>query len=244
MKKTFSISVKEPCSENFINFKKTKNGGYCNSCQKEVIDFTKLSNTELVKYLKKDERSTCGLFKSSQLKTHQLNSVSAMKSKIFARSLGLASFSLLAMCAIPNVQAQETASVEQIAKTKINVTPISMNNTKSGIEKYTVSGTVLDEQNIPLAGVNVILKGTKKGVVTDYDGKFKFPETLAINDVLLFSYIGYETKEYKVTKSASETIDITINFESADVELMGEVLIMGGYKTKRNIFQKFIGLFK
>lgn len=244
MKKAFSISVKEPCSEKFVNFKKTAQGGFCNSCQKEVIDFTHLSDTELVDYLKKEESSTCGRFNYSQLKTHHLNSVSAMKLNIFTRSLRLASFSLLALCAIPNVQAQETASAEHIVETKINVSKINLDNRQSGIEKYTVSGTVLDEQNLPLAGVNVVLKGTKIGVVTDFDGKFKFPETLEVNDVLLFSYIGYDTKEYKVSKSASETIDITINFETVDVELLGEVIIMGAYETKRNIFQKFIGLFK
>ena len=51
MKSSLTIDVKEPCKENFANFNKTDKGGFCASCQKEVIDFTNFSDQELVRYL-------------------------------------------------------------------------------------------------------------------------------------------------------------------------------------------------
>ena len=59
-----------------------------------------------------------------------------------------------------------------------------------------VTGTVTDEQGLPIPGINVTEKGTKKGTNTDIDGKYKF--STSAKSVLVFSYIGYETKEVSV----------------------------------------------
>ncbi len=60
-----------------------------------------------------------------------------------------------------------------------------------------VTGTVTDAQSgEPLPGVNVVIKGTQNGTVTDFDGKFSI--TASPDDVLVFSYIGYQDKEEKV----------------------------------------------
>ncbi|KAA2218469.1 carboxypeptidase-like regulatory domain-containing protein [Maribacter flavus] len=241
MKKSLQISVKNPCSENFANFKKTEQGGYCNSCQKEVIDFTGLSDLQVVQHFKKDNGNTCGRFRTSQLKNYEFESVGIMNMNIFPKNLGIASFSLLALCATAPVQSQEVAQatpkMEMVLSQRVG-------NAKVVADSYTVRGTVLDETDLPLPGVNVILKGTSIGTTTDYDGKFEFPQKLEANDVLVFSYIGYDTKEYKVAASQNDTIDITIVFDATDIELMGDVVVGGAYKSKRNIFQKFIALFK
>ena len=242
MKKAFRISVNQPCSENFINFKKTELGGHCNRCQKEVIDFTQFSDLDIARHFTNDNEKTCGRFRTSQLKNYEFDSVNNMNTNLFSRTLGIASFSLLALCATAPILAQETGNSESdneiVVSSDSTVKRIIFKNT------YNVRGTVLDESNLPIPGVNVVLKGTSEGTSTDYDGKFEFPRKLEVNDVLVFSYIGYDTKEYKVKESTSETIDITIVFDATDIELMGDVVVGGAYKSKRNIFQKFIALFK
>jgi hypothetical protein len=57
-----------------------------------------------------------------------------------------------------------------------------------------VSGIVVDEKGEPMAGASVVTKGMSMGVVTDFDGKFKF---VAPNNskVLVVSFVGYETQE-------------------------------------------------
>lgn len=244
MKNAIQISVEKPCFEKFENFNQTSAGGFCDSCQKEVIDFTTMTSQEILNHFSKNSGETCGRFETSQLKTYKPNMKHQTNTNFMSRGIAIMSFSLLSLCAVFNVQAQDEASHDKSAQTEVSFALQSITQGKIAVEKYTITGTVLDEENLPLAGVNVVLKGSTEGAVTDFDGKFKFPRALEVNDVLVFSYIGYESKEYTITQSSSETIDITINFDLYDVELMGEVVVGGTYSTKRNIFQKFIALFK
>ncbi|MAT90597.1 MAG: hypothetical protein CMC35_07880 [Flavobacteriaceae bacterium] len=61
-------------------------------------------------------------------------------------------------------------------------------------QKRTVTGIVKSTDG-PVFGATVVLKGTAIGVVTDEKGGFTFPEALAENDVLVVSFLGYETAE-------------------------------------------------
>jgi|GEM_PF-1458970 len=150
-------------------------------------------------------------------KFHMIDCSSILNSRV------LKVFCLLFLCTVFNLQAQETTQAEN---------------------GHTVKGIVVDEENLPLGGVNVVLKGTKEGVVTDLDGRFEFPRQLDIDDVLVFSYIGYNPQDYAIATSASETSDITITFDLSNISLMGAVEVDGVYSSKRNIFQKLAGLFK
>ena len=61
-----------------------------------------------------------------------------------------------------------------------------------GLQAKTITGTVTDEQNRGLPGVNIIIKGTATGTQTDFDGKYSIQAEAG--DVLVFSYIGYKTR--------------------------------------------------
>ncbi len=84
----------------------------------------------------------------------------------------------------------------------------------------TVTGKVIaSEDGTGLPGVNVYLKGTQAGTITDGEGSY----TLAINDskgVLVFSYIGYETQELSV--DGKSKIDVSLK---ASVEALNEVVV-------------------
>tara|TARA_R110002051_G_scaffold66515_12_gene120515 strand:- start:3371 stop:4102 length:732 start_codon:yes stop_codon:yes gene_type:complete len=243
MKSTITIAVKNPCNENFTNFSKTNNGGFCMSCEKEVIDFTKFSDEELLGFLSSTNKKTCGKFKTSQLKSYESNFIDTMNKSILTKGISIMSLSLLALCAT-EVKGQETASLES----PVEVVSIHHQDILGKAivlqEKYTLTGTIVDETNEPLPGVNVVLKGTAIGTQTDLDGKFEFPQQLEANDLLVFSYIGYETKTYKVEASGNTNIDIRISFDSYDVELMGDIEIGGSFESKRTLFQKFISIFR
>ncbi len=90
-----------------------------------------------------------------------------------------------------------------------------------------VTGTVTDaETGIPIPGVNVSIEGTTLGTSTALDGSY----ALAIrsgDDVLIFSFIGYQTSREVVGDRA--TIDVTL---AADVVLLREVVVVG-YGTQR-----------
>ncbi|WP_264531374.1 SusC/RagA family TonB-linked outer membrane protein [Flavobacterium sp. N502540] len=80
-------------------------------------------------------------------------------------------------------------------------------------QERVVSGTVSDNTGIPLPGVSVLVKGTKTGTQTDFDGKYSIKA--APNQVLVFSYIGMKAQE--VTAS-STTVNTKLKDDSVELE--------------------------
>lgn len=66
-------------------------------------------------------------------------------------------------------------------------------------QERVVSGIVSDDAGLPLPGVSVLIKGTKTGTQTDFDGKYAIKASL--NTVLVFNYIGMKTREVTVTSN-------------------------------------------
>lgn len=77
-------------------------------------------------------------------------------------------------------------------------------------ETHTVKGVVLEEtSDIPLPGVNVLIKGTTKGAVSDIEGKFSLEA--GVEDILVFSFIGLEPKEMKVGYQTTMRVSLKEN---------------------------------
>lgn len=91
-----------------------------------------------------------------------------------------------------------------------------------------VSGVVISgEDNFPLPGVSILVKGTTTGTVTDVDGNF----TITVNSdnpVLVFSFIGFMTQEVEV--GARTTLDITL---APDTKSLEEVVVVGYGEQKK-----------
>lgn len=88
-----------------------------------------------------------------------------------------------------------------------------------------VTGLVTDASGAPIAGVNVVEKGTTNGVVTDFDGKY----SIAVdgNATLVFSYVGSNTQEIAVNNRT------TINVTLEDGVSLDEVVLVGSRSPKR-----------
>lgn len=83
-----------------------------------------------------------------------------------------------------------------------------------------LSGKVTDSQNTPLPGVNVVVKGTLNGTVTDIDGNFKMEA--AASDVLVFSFVGFSEQE--ITVGDQTMINVTMMETVSDLD---EVVVVG-----------------
>lgn len=92
-------------------------------------------------------------------------------------------------------------------------------------QTISVSGTVSDEQG-PLPGVSVLVKGTANGVATDFDGNYTLNNVPA-DATLRFTYIGYQPREIAV--NGQTTINATL---TEDTEQLEEVVVVG-YGTQR-----------
>ncbi len=96
-------------------------------------------------------------------------------------------------------------------------------------QEKVITGTVVDELD-PLPGVSVLVKGTTKGVETDFDGNY----SIEVNkgDVLVFSFVGLETVEKTVGKSNK----INVLMKPAEENVLEEVVVTGITKTDKRLF--------
>ncbi|MCH9661613.1 MAG: SusC/RagA family TonB-linked outer membrane protein [Bacteroidetes bacterium] len=88
-------------------------------------------------------------------------------------------------------------------------------------QEKTISGTITDESNLPLPGVNVIVQGTSNGTQTDFDGNYSI--NVGVGQVLEFSYLSYKTELKTVGASASS---ISFGMEP-DASVLNEVVVTG-----------------
>jgi len=86
-------------------------------------------------------------------------------------------------------------------------------------QQRTVTGVVVDDQQLPLPGASVIVQGTSNGVVTDVDGKFQIKA--ASSDKLLVSYIGFSTE---IVPASSTELRIALK---SDANFLEETVVVG-----------------
>ena len=104
---------------------------------------------------------------------------------------------------------------------------IAENYPNEHFEAITISGTITDAQsNEPLIGVNILIKNTNRGTVTDLDGHYSITADNT-SDILVFSYTGYNDQE--ITIGNRTTIDVKMETAS---ELLDEVVVIG-YGTQK-----------
>ena len=92
-------------------------------------------------------------------------------------------------------------------------------------DSYELSGTVTDEANVPIPGVNVVILNTTRGTATDFDGLYQIG--VSSGDVLQFSYLGYVTET--VIISDQKKLDVILKEDAAQLE---EVVVIG-YGTQK-----------
>ncbi len=86
-------------------------------------------------------------------------------------------------------------------------------------QERTIEGKVMDENSEPVPGVNVLVKGTAQGTITDLDGQYR----LNVGDdveTLLFSYVGYETQEVDINNQSTINVNLAV-----DAQQLGEVIV-------------------
>ena len=99
-------------------------------------------------------------------------------------------------------------------------------------EKKKITGIVVDDQDLPLPGVSVVVKGTTNGVSTNFDGKFEIMYIPSEKAVLQVSFIGMKSQEVVIGNQTNVTIKL-----ETETETLGEVIVTTGYqKIDRKLF--------
>lgn len=225
MKNTLQLSVSKPCHENWENFTPTASGGFCGSCQKNVRDFTEMSDTELIAYFRnaatKQNESMCGRFRDNQLQTkYDIN-------QWFPEWI------------IEENQLFYEIPVEKLSNKNLHINLPHFSNKRFirnsiaamlilsfsvNAQKKIITGKITDANDgSGLPGVSIQIVGTEKGTISNTDGEYKIE--VEKNQKLRFGFVGYETQEIKVEESPN----INLKMEGA---VMGEVVVTGYGITK------------
>ena len=91
------------------------------------------------------------------------------------------------------------------------------------LAQVNVSGVVSDERGETLPGVNILIKGTTKGTVTNYDGEFTIQANP--NDVIEASYIGFDSQEIAVGNQK----EIKIILRESSIQIQELEVVAVGY---------------
>ncbi len=109
----------------------------------------------------------------------------------------------------------------------VNVAKVSSLESVEDVFEVSVTGRVTDQEtNEGIPGVNVLVKGTSKGTITDFEGKF----SLAVpngTDTLIFSYIGYSLQEVPIENRS--VVDVIL---TPDIQSLSEIVVVG-YGTQK-----------
>ncbi|RIA09438.1 TonB-linked SusC/RagA family outer membrane protein [Flavobacteriaceae bacterium MAR_2010_72] len=99
-------------------------------------------------------------------------------------------------------------------------------NTAHAQNLSTVSGVVSDVDGVPLPGANVLISGTQKGTITDFDGNFELNDVPA-DAVLVFSFVGYTTQS--IPLNGLSRINVTLLVDN----LLDEIVVIGYQSIRR-----------
>jgi len=233
----FKLTIPSPCTQNWDNMSSSCQGRFCTSCNKQVTDFTKFTNKEILKYFAKSKGPICGRLTQAQMEINFGRLEHPIRKSLLPKFLMSAILTTSGVC---NTEAKNSSTTIQIEmENNSNTKPIK--NIKflptTDTTQY-ILGRVLDNENIPLESANITLKGNKIGTSSDREGKFKImvPDSvLGKKIVLIVSYAGFETQEINIS-TKSFPIDIAVNLKVG--AFLGEVTINKKPSLWERIFMK------
>ena len=128
---------------------------------------------------------------------------------------------------------EHQSSTNAVTQNTTNAATQNQNNSTENTQRYTldtskrtISGTIEDPEGLPLPGVNIFIKGTTKGVQTDFDGRFSI--NAEEGEVLVVSYVGFKTIEQTI--GVASNLSIKMKTDNSQLE---EVIITAYAATKK-----------
>ncbi|RNI30302.1 carboxypeptidase-like regulatory domain-containing protein [Rufibacter immobilis] len=250
-----TLSVPKPCQENWQDMTPQNQGRFCQSCATTVVDFSTMTNAEIVAFLGKANGRVCGSFHLQQLGQEFLLRTSTQRNRTWrAVALGIATW-----LSTKPVYAQETVAPPAIEQNPslaaANIAPQSQQPVPDSLA--TIRGKVISGDGAaPMPGVTVMWKGTTDASPTNAEGVFTIsipPDIPEDQLILSVSFIGYSTQELRLKEILKQkNLVIRLN---PDARTIGEVVVIPpslrrsqpqtpATPKKAGFFQKLKGLFR
>lgn len=204
--KTLKISIPHPCSQSWNEMSSTEKGRFCQHCQKTVTDYSAMNDKQLIAAKHSNGGNTCGRYAPGQLNRELINEP---RRSIFPAAV-LAS--LLAAINPTGTKAAASPIQVNIASYSTKKDHITPQDTTGRM----ITGQVLEkENNRPLIGTTIKIKGTDIKTVTDMEGNFQlFSPTEQC--ILIVNSIGFESVEVIPAANAPVQVKMEYNVMGLD----------------------------
>jgi hypothetical protein len=232
------LSIPTACHEDWNKMTQVEKGKFCSSCQKVVVDFTNMSDAEIIAYFKKPKDSVCGRFYDDQL-NREINvppkripwlkyffqiAIPAflMSFKVSGQTKQLQGRVMPKLCVIPDSTLSNTKITKPALENALQgrAGGVVIQKSNSG-KTATMAGKITDENGMPIAFASVFIKGTQIGTHADSTGNF----SICVNEgqsTLLVTAVGYSAKEVSVnTTNPTNVVLVSLN-----QAWMGELVIV------------------
>lgn len=228
MPTSLQLSIAEPCHENWQNMTPQEQGRFCGSCRKTVVDFTMMSDQEVLNYFLKADHNVCGRMAEDQLnKELKITGRTKRFSWAYVWNIIVATFLITKADAQVNEKPAKPVEIVDEDHRIMGVVAYKLpKNVKNTGSPVVVSGIIVDETNDePMTGASIRVKGTGGGCMADTTGRFSLKMEKKDDVVLEFSAIGYETQTRQMDEFAN-LHDIQVSLKPLytglkDVEVIG-----------------------
>ncbi len=206
------IQIPEPCHEDLNKMSPQEKGRFCDSCQKVVIDFSAMTDTEIINYFQNvGSQKTCGLFSKTQVNRTlqpQKEKIETPRRTFFFKELAAASVAFFLTSTTAKSQ-NDTTLVEYNQK-------IETDSLENIAPPFAINGKVVNGIEI-VSDAIISIKGTEHKTISLENGIFSFlisEDTLKSQDriILVAEYEGLETKEVEVIISSINNQFVFIDF--------------------------------
>jgi hypothetical protein len=196
MSKTFKLKVAKPCHEDWQNMSPNAKGRHCQSCAKTVVDFSIMTDAEIVSFFKNKPQNVCGRFTDKQLEKHY-SIATPSQSMNYARAAALAAGLFVA-----SVGCEKIPSLSE----KDSLIQVDSNN-KFPKNFRIIKGIVEGDSTHSLMGVVITVDGSLQKTFSDINGKFEL--IVNIDSSNLNIHFAYGENDFK-----TEYVNLkTYNFE-------------------------------
>ena len=246
MKQQTYLHIPTPCHEDWNKMTQSEKGKFCNACSKQVVDFTFMSDQEVLNYFSKTSGSTCGRFAADQLQ-RPIEPVKTERKKawwiaalmplllFFDKSYGQRKSPKQTNTVCTNKDTAYPLMGKVATGIRPVVTDTVYNNVLIGAviaapipNENILKGTVTDENNIPLITATIQVEGTNISTVTDTTGSYELNLSMLNKSsvTITASYVGYVTYE--------KTIDINSYLPDGDFMLEQKVIEPDSFTVNAN----------
>ena len=221
MPRQTSLYVPTPCHEDWNKMTAAEHGRFCASCCKQVVDFTLMSDHQILNYLSDQSGKLCGRFDPEQLQRPLVETKMAKK-----KSWWMA-LTMPLLFLFQRSQAQESVAViaPDTTLSPIQKEPQIMGKLIYQPEReITIIGNVVDEKNEPIPYATISEKGALMPIAADSHGNFilrtnsnrrSFP--------IVVSAVGFESLKRNIDVSQDTLVTITLQMRPS---LSGEVVVV------------------